>query len=717
MMIDWREAKDAPTDSFSTKNKKMFSDNIYTFDIETTSLFNINGTWQPFIYDDSIDYKQVEKAACCYIWMFGINDVTYYGRELADFEQMLHLISSPLYTKIIYIHNLAFEFGWIEEILNKYTIEDLIALQKHKPIMFYVKELNIQFRCSYALTNMSLADASKEYTKVQKKTGDLDYNLCRSPLTELSALEKDYCEFDIICLREIIKHYRDEYGGVVKIPPTSTSTVRYAIKKIVDYFYIRKQQDLVPNTEMYLRYWWAFAGGYTHANVLISNRVITGLITSMDESSAYPFVMTTERFPVQPFRKARESEFYDSEKRDKYAFLLKVRFINMQSKYYNHYVQYEKVKSTIKNPVTDNGRVVSCDSCEYWLTDVDFDIIMTNYHVDKVVILECFKSYKDYLDIRIIKFILDLYIKKTKLKNFTSDDPEEVEHINQIYRASKALLNGIYGISVSGLIHLDVYQDHKWTIPDALNADLDINIGKTYDEMFNEYIGEQLEGCKTSFSTLFYYPCGVWVTAYARRNILMRIFSSHDFDRDVLYMDTDSLKYIGNYDKLFEDYNKTVYNKYVEMCERFPNDLTIDMFMPEDIKGIKHPIGYYELDGKYSEFKTLGSKKYCYRSIEDGKLHITVSGVSKKAAYALNDDINNFNLNMKWGYTDSGKLSVTYKTNQEPITFKDIDGNYYTTKNKYAVVLQPTSYTLGITPVYEALIEYYRRGKERVFTK
>ena len=61
-------------------------------------------------------------------------------------------------------------------------------------------------------------------------------------------------------------------------------------------------------------------------------------------------------------------------------------------------------------------------------------------------------------------------------------------------------------MSVSGLIHLDVYQDHKWTIPDALNADLDINIGKTYDEMFNAYIGEQLEGCKKSFSTLFYYP-------------------------------------------------------------------------------------------------------------------------------------------------------------------------------------------------------------------
>ena len=182
-------------------------------------------------------------------------------------------------------------------------------------------------------------------------------------------------------------------------------------------------------------------------------------------------------------------------------------------------------------------------------------------------------------------------------------------------------------------------------------------------------------------------------------------------------MDTDSLKYKGNYDKLFEDYNKTVYNKYVEMCERFPNDLTIDMFMPEDIKGIKHPIGYYELDGKYSEFKTLGSKKYCYRSVDDGKLHITVSGVSKKAAVYLNDDIKNFTKSMKWGYSESGKLSVTYKTNQEPITFEDIDGNIYTTKNKYAVVLQPTSYTLGITPVYEALIEYYRRGKERVFTK
>ena len=72
---------------------------------------------------------------------------------------------------------------------------------------------------------------------------------------------------------------------------------------------------------------------------------------------------------------------------------------------------------------------------------------------------------------------------------------------------------------------------------------------------------------------------------------------------------------------------------------------------------------------------------------------------------------------MKWGYSESGKLSVTYKTNQEPITFEDIDGNIYTTKNKYAVVLQPTSYTLGLTPVYEAIIDFFRNGKERVFTK
>lgn len=717
MMIPYQEAVDPAMESYCKKNKRFYSNTVYTFDIEVTSMFDFGEGWECARYDDDIDYKQVPRAAVPYIWMFGINDKTYYGREFYDFEQMLKLISDPLYCKVIWIQNAAYEFGFLPDILNKYTIEEMVARDKRKPIQFYVKELNILFRCSYMLTNMSLENAAKEYTSVEKKTGDLNYNLLRSPLTNLSKAELDYCEYDIICLREIILHYINTYGGVAKIPLTSTSTVRHAIKQVVDYGYIKHQQDLVPPVEMYLRFWWAFAGGYTHANILNASRIIKGIIYSKDIASSYPTVMVTEKFPSQPFRKARPQEFLEGKKRDSFAYLLRVRFTGVESMYYNHYLQYEKVKVNVVNPVTDNGRIVSCDSCEYWLTDVDYDIMMINYHFEKIEILECYKSFKRYLDIRIIKFILDLYQKKTTLKGFTSDDPAEVERIEQIYRAAKALLNGIYGMSVTSILHQAEYENHDWTMPHALDPDRKENQGLTYAQMFNNFCIEKLNDSKKSFSTLFYYPVGVWVTAYARRNLVMRIFSSHDFDRDMIYCDTDSLKYTGDYDYIFEEYNKEVYNKYCKIVREFPTELKISDFMPKDRKGKAHPIGYFEDDGEYTEFITHGAKKYCYRSAEDGELHITVSGVSKKGVSALNNDIRNFKKDFKWGYSESGKLTHDYVEEQSDVTFKDIDGNIYTSHQRHAVILYPATYTLGITGFYEMLIEYFNLGKMRNYCR
>ena len=718
MMESYVNAVDPPMESYCKKNKKFYSNTIYTFDIETTSMFDFGDGWETARYDDDIDYKQVPRACVPYIWMFGINDKTYYGREFYDFERMLLLISDPLYVKVVWVQNLAYEFGFLPDILEHYTIEGMVARDKRKPIQFFVKELNILFRCSYMLTNMSLENAAKEYTSVEKKTGDLDYNKgLRSPLTELTAEELGYCEYDIICLREIVKHYIEEYGGVAKIPLTSTSTVRYAIKKVIDFAYIRRQQSLVPPVEMYLRFWWAFAGGYTHANILNSSRIIRGNIYSKDIAISYPTVMVTEKFPCQPFRKATPTEFLSGKKRDKYCYLLKVRFEGLESMYYNHYLQYEKVKVTVVNPVTDNGRIVSCDSCEYWLTDVDFDIMMVNYHIEKVEILECFKSFKKYLDIRIIKFILDLYGKKTTLKGFTSDDPAEVERVEQIYKASKALLNGIYGMSVTSILHTAEYENHDWSMPHALDPDREENRGLTYAQMFENFCTEKLEEAKKSFSTLFFYPVGVWVTAYARRNLVMRIFSSPEFDRDMIYCDTDSLKYTGHYDHIFDEYNKSVYNKYCEVVREFPTELKISDFMPVDRKGKQHPIGYFEDDGIYTEFITHGAKKYCYRSKDDGQLHITVSGVSKKGVAALNNDIRNFKKDFRWGYADSGKLTHDYVECQSDFTFTDMDGNEYRSIQKHAVILYPATYTLGITGFYEMLIEYFNLGKMRNYCR
>lgn len=722
MMQEYSHLRDVKTKDTCIKHKKLYSNVIYSLDIETTSMFFLNNRWSTFIYDDNIDYKDVPKAAVPYIWMFGVNDNVYYGREFYNLKDVLLKLSDPLLCKIIWVFNLSFEFAFLMDILKDYTIEKMVAREKRKPISFFVKELNIEFRCAYMLTNMKLADAAKFYTHVQKMEGDLDYNQLRSPLTKLDDTEMMYCEMDIVSLYEIILTFMDKYGSLARIPLTSTSTVRYAIRQVLDIWYIREMQAMVPPVDMYLKFWYAFAGGYTHANIVKCSQVILsaigGLIYCFDEASAYPAALCTEKYPCRPFVLCDTDKYYDKKYRENHCFIFRVKMYKVKAVFYNHYIQYDKVKETIVNPVTDNGRIVKCDYAELWCTDIDLDIILCNYKgkfvIDKN---ECYSSFKKYLDIRIIQFILEMYKNKTELKDIVPPDNEMYEYYNNLYKSSKALLNGIYGMAVTSILHMAEFYDNDWKLPKELDPDLKQNIGINPDKMLENFVNHKLDDARKSFSTLFYYPTGIFCTAYCRRNIFMRLISSHEFDMASLYCDTDSIFFQGKkWFSIFDDYNKQMYNKYVEVTKYYP-DIKIEDFMPIDPKGKAHPIGYFELDKVATEFVTHGAKKYCYRGEKDGELHLTVSGVAKSGVSALKDDITNFKKDFVWGYSESGKLIHSYFENQPDITFTDKDGNTYTSHQRNGIVLQPTSYTLGMTPIYEALVRRFELGFARRFER
>lgn len=679
----------------SNKNKKMkkISDTIYTLDIEVTSLFKIDGEYKSFDYELPLEYyNECSKVATPYIWMFGINDDTYYGRKFMDLEQVFKSISDKKVAKVIYIFNLSYEFQFLLNIFQNYHIENMICRTTRKPIQFYVKELNIYFRCAYMLTNMNLENASKEYTSVNKKVGDLDYNINYSYKSHLDDKSLGYCEYDIICLREIIKYFRDKYEHIALIPLTNTSIVRKQLKKEVDYFYFKKQWKLVPNAKMYLILMQCFAGGYTHANALHTGRIFTydddGYIYSKDISSSYPASMVLEQYPSSHFTKCNYESYYNN--RQHFCHIMHVRLYNLRSRFYNHYLQYSKLFYSIKshninNVVVDNGRVASARNgyVELFCTDVDLDLILRNYKCD-VIFLHTWRSRKRYLDKRIIKFVLSLYGNKTKLKNIKSEDG----HIEEVYRTMKSMLNSIYGCSVSNQLNYSSdfdSENNEWIKADASDID---------------FINDKLEDMKKSYSTIFQYAVGVFITSYSRRAIA-EIILSKEMDSDVIYFDTDSIKFRNNHQKVFEDYNKKIEKKYQDLIDFFNGEITMDDLRPKDKNGIEHPIGFFEDDGLYTEFCTLGAKKYCYRD-KEGELHLTVSGISRKSGVkALKNDIRNFNVNMKWGYKESGKLTHYYNDNQEPFSYIDNEGNEVECDLKYSIVLQPTTYNMSVTEKYE----------------
>lgn len=701
MLYSIDEFKDVDYMQVYSNKRGTFSDDIYTFDIETTSLFKINGEWK--IFDKSLkNYSGIEHRSCVYHCQFSVNDKVYHFYEFKDFIKILKKISNKEVRKIIYVQNLSFETGFLHRLMQRYTITDMVALQTHQPIRFVIKELNIEFRCSYKLTGLGLDAAAKQYTNVKKATGDLNYNVARSPLSakHMTGSELYYCEMDCICVYEIIKYFRKRYGHVATIPLTQTGIVRHELKKIVPEYHFDNVRRLVPSLNEYKMLKDCFMGGITHANRMYVNQLVRDLL-SIDISSSYPFVMCTEKFPVERFRKIKPKNINNYLNGD-YCLIYNVTFRDITSIKQNILISYSKCRNT-KNVGLDNGRIFKADELTMTITDVDYEMIKKCYHIGEEIINEVWVAKKDYLPKYLIEYILNAYVDKTRLKH--------IEGMEEIYNNKKVICNCIYGACVTDFIKSSIVFTDDW------------HTAEYTDAFIREKLAEQR---KHTARNLFVYSHGCYVTAYARRNLFERIIECnyrdsklvpypYDLDKDVVYYDTDSLKMknFEVYRNYFEDYNNKCKLKIMRVCCHY--EIDYHKFFPSDKNGVVHPLGYYDFeDGDYSEFKTLGAKRYAYRDRSDGKLHITISGVNKKEGVkALKDNINNFNKNLIFDYDDAKRNTKFYYTDEEPYTFIDNEGNKYTDEWGYGVVIQPTRYDLSMNFDFEWLID---KCQERIMS-
>lgn len=287
----------------------------------------------------------------------------------------------------------------------------------------------------------------------------------------------------------------------------------------------------------------------------------------------------------------------------RFAYLLTVKFTNIKSKYYNNFISASRC-NYIKGARYDNGRIISAEEIEITLTDVDFYFILETHYCQYEIIENYFSLY-DYLPIEFINFILDKYVIKTQYKNV---DGKELE-----YNLEKAKFNSLYGMSVTNTIRDNVIYDNEkdW-----------------YEEKLtnNEIIEELNKEKKKGFLSFSY---GVWVTAFARNNLLKNVIK---LDEYVVYCDTDSIKLVNGYNKeIIENYNKFVENKIKHVSEELKID--INKFAPLDIYHKPHMLGVFENDGYYDEFITQGAKKYAYK--KDNKISITVAGVPKSRSKSI----------------------------------------------------------------------------------
>lgn len=659
----------------------LFDDNIYTFDIETTSYLVLNDIIYPateYLNFTEKEKKECIKKSCMYIWIFGINDDIYYGRtwnEFIDFLNMLEDYNSL--NKYVYVHNLAFEFQYLKSILD---FTNVLARKSHKVMNCECINYNIIFRCSLFLTNVALEEIPKIYNlDVKKQVGKLDYSKLRHSYTQLTEEELNYCEYDCLVLYYALKKERENYGDIKTIPKTSTGKVRRELQEITrtNYKYRRIVNNAI-NTDVHvfnmLQY--GFMGGYTHANWIYADTVLKN-VDSWDETSAYPYVMVTHRFPSSEFKKCNIKKRSDMMK--SLCYLLHVKFYNIESKYYNNFISGHKGYH-IRGAKYDNGRIISCDYIEMYLTDIDFYLILDTYKIESYEIDDCYFANYSYLPTEIINFILDKYVIKTEFKGIKEKELE--------YQKEKNKFNGIYGMSVTNNIRDEVIYDND--LKDFITR-----------ELSNEEIIEALNKEKSKSFLSFAY--GVWVTAYARNNLIRNIIKLDDY---VVYADTDSIKLVEGYDKnIFLEYNESVVKKIEYVSKRL--NIPINKFMPCDKNGNKRILGIFESETEknhlhtYDEFITQGAKKYAYKL--DNKIHITVAGVPKKASCSLKD-LNDFRDNYIFEYKDTNKMLNYYCDNMQPIEMTDFKGNKYIVSDKSGCCLVPTSYTLNKSLEYAELI-------------
>lgn len=676
---------------FKKKNRAdIVNDDIMCFDIETSSgfLHKDSDTLEPYLGKSKKYYEDCKKFAICYVWQFSINDNVFWGRTLEDFKDFLQELEyyEP-HKKIVYIHNFSFEFQFL---INVLQFDYVFARQARKPL--FAEWSTYQFRCSYFLTNMSLATwAEQKKLSVQKLVGDLNYTILRTPKTKLTDTELAYCFNDVLVMYFGLLQYKEKYGHVIDIPFTQTGEVR---KEVIDrmnvsseYKYRKRCIKLIPETiEDYKLLCDCFMGGYTHSNAVHTNIVLDN-VRSKDISSSYPVVLCLEKYPMTYFEETVPCDDYFNN--DNYSYIITFDVEHLKSKRWNTWLSFSKC-AKIKGYSLDNGRVLKADYVQLSLTNVDYEMFQLCYDFDNLNIIDFRISSNDYLSPTFVKYILELYGNKTTLKGIKEKEP--------LYMKSKQYINSMYGMMVTKNITDTIeFEEDRWK-KELLD-----------EKNFYTKIASEKKKLSKTFGA---FQFGVWVTAYARRNLWQGILA---LDYNVVYCDTDSIKYIDCDSNFFNEYNEKIAERENERADML--GIPREKFCPKDRNGVSHRLGIFDDDGQYQKFKTLGAKKYCYVD-NDNKLHMTVSGVRKSAVSKLHN-IEEFKDGAVFDVEHAQKLLMTYIDDMTPIVWNKGQYDEFYSKYQYGICAQPTTYTLGITDDYDSILTMVqnKRGVTSIFER
>lgn len=637
--------------------------------------------------------KPENKRGIMYIWQFGIFNLVTTGRTWKEFEVLISMLQKILSLGenrrlVVYVHNLPYEFQFIRK---HFDWDEVFILTERKPV--YATTGGIEFRCSLKLAGgKALANVAKDLQKykVEKAVGNLDYEQIRTPLTALTEKELLYCENDIRVILCYIQEKIEQDGDITKIPLTNTGYVRnYCRKECYSRWkpYRKVMESLTLEADEYSQLKRAFQGGFTHANAHYVGKVLDK-VGSHDFTSSYPAVMVLEKFPMAKAEYIsngiNESELMELLITRCCLFDIEIWGL-MPKLFHEHPISRYKCP-VCENAIVDNGRIVMAEHIITTITEQDFFVYTEFYTWDRIEIKNLRTYQKNYLPKNFVQSVLNLYEKKTVLKDV------EGEEIN--YMISKNMINAAYGMMVTDPIRDELtYSDNTfYTIP--------------------KNIAEGIDKYNTNIRRFLFYPWGVWVTAYARANLFSGIAEMGD---DYVYSDTDSIKSINTerHEDYYNSYNAQILNK-IELASQYHN-LDKSLFAPYTKKGKQKIIGVWDDEGVYDKFKTLGAKRYLtMKGVQstEPKYMITLAGSNKKKTMeylvGTGDPFGKFTDGLSIPPENSGRLILSYIDNETKGTVVDMFGVPYEYHELSSIHMEKSEYNLSMSEEFVRYLEGLR---------
>lgn len=590
-------------------------------------------------YNTELTYYQGKMQAVVSDWVLYEDGVKARGCGMDEMMKMLDAFNATLgekscYRAKIFVRNLSYFFQFAKA-FHDFSKEDVMAATEHKIINCSMGKLD--FRCLTYHSNMRMKEYCAKYSSFPFDEDDLENrsHSMRSAIMNEMEIEKD-----------------DLYS----VPDTATGYVRRDTYASLSSYNSRTQTNYHLDKDTYLLLDNALRGGNCVASRFCTGNILSN-VKSVDRCSAYTDSILNHEFPMGKWQVVSECDWHDVEraKKRRKAVVMQVKFEEIELKNEYDPAPYLSTRHCeYGHAEVESGRILSSDSLTTIITDIDFDIIQKQYKWKDATVLRMSMSKYGKLPENLLEVQRDYYRKKTELK--------EVEGQEFYYIKNKAKNNSIAGIFQQRPIQ------RKFSLSGSSFVEQEVD--------FDNALTEANKNARVSFAW------GVWATAWARWELQKGIDA---VGLGFCYSDTDSIKYIGDFD-------------WTEINKEKEQESKANGGYAKDKHGKTHYVGVWEEEKTATKFCVLGQKKYasCYDDSDD--VVITVSGLDKElGSDAINKGdeyghgIERFKLaeHVPFVFKDSAGGVVIYNDFDEPVY--DSDGTKITSN----VVIKPAVFTLG----------------------